>query len=155
MCEFAFLTVGLTPLRTRKARNKICERERQRSHTKNHLFIIPNTETHRPTTMCRAIALLAPFLVCADAFVLKPQTKASTRIAPSMFALYDKEGHHITINPMDGFKGVDMERARVCAEHFGECTVEEMEALKSSKCVQGQPIVDCDPQNGTHCLVLT
>ena len=150
LSEFAFLTVGLTPLRTRKARNKICERERQRSHEKPPF--VHNTE-HRPTTMCRAIALLAPFLVCADAFVLKPQTKASTRIAPSMFALYDKEGHHITINPMDGFKGVDMERARVCAEHFGECTVEEMEALKSSKCRDSQSLTAI--HNGTHCLVLT
>ena len=86
--------------------------------------------------MCRSsTALLAALLASssADAFVVHPQINQAVRRLAPVSALYDKEGHHIAINPMDGFKGVDLERARVCAEHFGECTVEEMEVLKSSK----------------------
>lgn len=44
---------------------------------------------------------------------------------------------HITVNPMEGYKGVDLARAKECAEHFGECSVEEMEDLRKSELVSG------------------
>ena len=80
--------------------------------------------------------LLAALLVAADAFVVQPHT-ASRSVFLS--AQYDKKGHHITVSATDGFdSSVDVERARVCAEKFGECTVEEMEALKDSKLVDAR-----------------
>jgi len=71
----------------------------------------------------------AALAVAADAFVVQPRHPAVS----SLTAKFDKEGHHITINPMEGYKGVDVERARECAENFGECSVEEIEQLKNSK----------------------
>lgn len=40
--------------------------------------------------------------------------------------------HHIEYNPMAGYQGVDLDRAKECAEHFGECTVDEMALLRES-----------------------
>lgn len=39
----------------------------------------------------------------------------------------------LTFNPLEGYQGVDLERARHCADNFGACSVEEMEFLKQSK----------------------
>jgi hypothetical protein len=39
----------------------------------------------------------------------------------------------LSFNPLEGYQGVDMDRARHCADNFGACSVEEMEFLKQSK----------------------
>ena len=44
-----------------------------------------------------------------------------------------EDDHHIAFNPMAGYKSVDLDRAKDCAEHFGQCTVEEMQELRDSK----------------------
>ena len=75
----------------------------------------------------------AALTVAADAFVVQPRHHHAVSSLTAAAAKFDKEGHHITINPMEGYKGVDVERARECAEHFGKCSVEEIEQLKNSK----------------------
>lgn len=91
--------------------------------------------------MPRSILLAtAALLVAADAFVVRPVSRVSSPLS----ATYDKKGHHITINPMEGDKGgVDLERARECADNFGKCTVEEIQELRDSKSqrAQGHTIV--------------
>lgn len=74
--------------------------------------------------------IFALVVVSADGFLgVRPQPlphRAYTK-------LYAKDQGDMMINPMEGYQGVDIERARLCAENFGACTVEEMEMLKSSK----------------------
>jgi hypothetical protein len=41
--------------------------------------------------------------------------------------------HDLSFNSLDEYLPVNLERAKQCADHFGECSVEEMEALRNSK----------------------
>lgn len=78
----------------------------------------------------RLLLTFTLFVASADAFgVVQPRSRSFGALA----AKFDKKGHHITVDPMDGNKVVDMNRAKHCAENFGECSVEEMEFLKNSK----------------------
>lgn len=72
------------------------------------------------------------FVVSTNAFVVvKP---LSRRTGVALTAKYDKQGRHISVDPLDGsYKSVDMNRARECAENFNQCAVEEIEQLKNSK----------------------
>ena len=82
---------------------------------------------------CRLLHLtITLFVASANAFVGVQPRSRSTGVA--LAAKYDKQGHHITVDPMDGFKkSVDLNRARECAENFGKCSVEEIEQIKNSK----------------------
>jgi len=44
------------------------------------------------------------------------------------------EPHHIAFDA-GGHRIVDKERAKACAEHFGECSLEEIEQLRDGTCV--------------------
>jgi hypothetical protein len=66
------------------------------------------------------------------AFVIHPQ-KVSHRTSSTQLAQaprFDKEGHHIDMNFVSTGNVVDHERAQYCADHFGSCSVEEIEAMK-------------------------
>jgi hypothetical protein len=82
--------------------------------------------------MPRFLTLLTLFPVGVAAFTVRPQI-SSPFVVLKASNKYDEKGHHITMNPMEGYKGVDVERARDCAEHFGKCSAQEIEDLKSSK----------------------
>jgi hypothetical protein len=79
----------------------------------------------------RLLLTVALFLASTDAFVVVQQPYA--RRTGALAATYDKKGHHISVNPMEGNKSVDINRARECAENFGKCSIEEMEQIKNSK----------------------
>lgn len=40
--------------------------------------------------------------------------------------------HDLSFNSLDDYLPVNLERAKQCADHFGECSVEEMEALRNN-----------------------
>ena len=70
-------------------------------------------------------------------FVFKPSKASQLRTAdphPDAAAAASAVGgdSHIMFDPMEGYKGVDMARAHACADHFGQCTVEEMQELRDS-----------------------
>jgi hypothetical protein len=75
----------------------------------------------------------APFVLIlfstAMAFAPMPKSRRSRLVLHD----YDKTGHHISFNPMEGYKPVNEKRAKECAEHFGECSVEEMEYIRDSE----------------------
>ena len=39
----------------------------------------------------------------------------------------------LTFNPAEGYRSVNLPRANYCAEHFGVCSLEEIEDLRDSK----------------------
>ncbi len=46
----------------------------------------------------------------------------------------EKDTHGLAYDPMEDYQSIDMERAKQCAENFGECSIEEMEHLRNSEC---------------------
>jgi hypothetical protein len=70
-------------------------------------------------------------------FAARPAKKGSqartTASDPHPDAAATLEGDaHIMFDPMAGHKGVDMARAHACADHVGQCSVEEMQELRDS-----------------------
>jgi hypothetical protein len=66
----------------------------------------------------------------AIAFAPMPKSRQSRLV---LHGYEETGGHHISFNPMEGYKPVNEKRARECAEHFGECSVDEMEHLRDSE----------------------
>jgi len=60
---------------------------------------------------------------------LAPNSKSLQTTSPKFFATKDR---HITFNPFEGYQAVDIDRAKECAENFGECSVQEIEQLRSN-----------------------
>lgn len=81
-------------------------------------------------TMLKSIILVlltgAPF---ASSFFVKPIGRRTRTIISDV----EKDTHGLAYDPMEDYQSVDMDRAKVCAENFGECSVEEMERLRNSK----------------------
>lgn len=67
----------------------------------------------------------APF---ASSFVVKPMAGTARVVMYDV----DEKDHDLMYNPMDDYQSVDMDRAKRCAENFGECSIEEMEHLRDS-----------------------
>jgi hypothetical protein len=81
--------------------------------------------------MTMKILLLSSVLLsAATAFHVMPQSMQTSR----RWALKDVDEKHLSFNPLEGYQGVDVNRAKECAEHFGKCSVEEMEELYNSEC---------------------
>lgn len=88
------------------------------------------------TTM-KSLSVLSKLIVVlagtsSDAFVVKPRNAISA-VCRQAYKYEDAKEHHVTFNPMEGYQSVNEQRARECAEHFGQCSVEEMEQLRESK----------------------
>jgi hypothetical protein len=66
----------------------------------------------------------------ADAFVVKPASRRETWT--TFLKEYDAKSKHLTFDPFEGYMGVDMERAKECADNFGKCSVEEMKLIKDN-----------------------
>jgi hypothetical protein len=65
--------------------------------------------------------------------VVMPLKASQLRTAdPNPDAATVEGDSHIMFDPMEGYKGVDMARAHACADHFGQCTVDEMQELRDS-----------------------
>jgi hypothetical protein len=78
-------------------------------------------------------------------FAVRPAKKGShvhtTASDPHPDAAATLEGDaHIMFDPMAGHKGVDMARAHACADHFGQCSVEEMQELRDSYVYGGRGV---------------
>jgi hypothetical protein len=55
-----------------------------------------------------------------------------------------KEDSDLTFDRMEGYpQSVDFARAKECAEHFGECSVEEMDILRKSECNIALHLIRC------------
>lgn len=78
--------------------------------------------------MMNSITLLLAFLGEALAFHVVPSTRVVTRLESAT----SHENNHLNFNPMEGYRSVDMARAKECAEHFGECSLEEIQDLRDS-----------------------
>jgi hypothetical protein len=55
---------------------------------------------------------------------------ALSRLAMNSATTEPQQRGHVSFDP--AYKGVDMARAHDCAEHFGKCSVEEMQELRDS-----------------------
>jgi hypothetical protein len=69
----------------------------------------------------------------AEAFVVPKVSRRTSSTQLSQAPRFDKEGRHIAMNVVSTGGGVDLERAQYCADHFGACSVEEVEAMKHGK----------------------
>jgi hypothetical protein len=78
----------------------------------------------------RILTIICCLISLSTAFHVErlPKPRTSRRFATT------EEEHHITFDPVAGYKGVDVERAKECAEHFGKCDVKEIQELRDSKC---------------------
>jgi hypothetical protein len=66
-----------------------------------------------------------------SSFVVKP-VGLGGRARTVMYDI-EKDTHSLAYDPMEDYQSVDMERAKQCAENFGECSIEEMEHLRNSE----------------------
>ena len=88
-----------------------------------HSFDLSTTRDTMMMTRTPTILSLACLATTTSAFLVQSKKSALT-IAP-----VSKSENDLAFNPLDGLGPIDMERAHYCAEHFGECSVEEMEEL--------------------------
>ena len=79
--------------------------------------------------MMNRTLLLAILASTASAFHVLPRSRYGGRVILQA----TKESEDLTFNPAEGYKGVDLARAKECADNFGKCSVEEIEELRSSK----------------------
>ena len=75
----------------------------------------------------RYLLSLSFFTVAVTAF--QPRPSGHNR----RLVILKAEDKSLTFNPMEGYQSIDLKRAKECAEHFGKCSVEEMEQLKDSE----------------------
>jgi hypothetical protein len=61
------------------------------------------------------------------------QVTPHDRMRLSLVVFSTSSDSDLYFNTMDNFNAVNVERAKDCAEHFGECSVQEMEDLKESE----------------------
>jgi hypothetical protein len=73
--------------------------------------------------------LFVPIIGSVSGFMLK----ASVRRLASPWIRGVCELKALAVNPLEEFQTVDMDRVKDCAEHFGKCSVKELEHLRSSK----------------------
>jgi hypothetical protein len=76
------------------------------------------------------------FILSSTAMAFAPMPKSKSLLRSRLVlhgGRFDEAGHHISFNPMEGYQPVNEKRARECAEHFGECSVDEMEFLRDSE----------------------
>jgi hypothetical protein len=84
--------------------------------------------------LTRFLPSLLILVSTAMAFAPMPKSKSlHSRLVLHDGARFDEAGHHISFNPMEGYQPVNEKRAKECAEHFGECSVAEMEFLRDSE----------------------
>jgi hypothetical protein len=89
------------------------------------------SQTRTPQTMLLLVLLLHPLWMDeTEAFVIPKVARRSSSTQLSQAPRFDKEGHHIDMNVVSTSGGVDHERAQYCADHFGACSVDEVEAMK-------------------------
>jgi hypothetical protein len=69
----------------------------------------------------------------AMAFAPMPKSKSLHSRLVLHGSRFDEAGHHTSFNPMEGYQPVNEKRAKECAGHFGECSVDEMEFLRDSE----------------------
>jgi hypothetical protein len=72
-------------------------------------------------------------IIFSTATAFAPMPKSKSRRSRLVLHGYDEASRHISFNPMEGYQPVNEKRARECAEHFGECSVAEMEHLRDSE----------------------
>jgi hypothetical protein len=91
---------------------------------KNHLFSIVATSNF----------VLVDAFFAASAIIITPQKEmSSSSSALDFIGTYDAKGRHLTFNPQDDFNVIDHDRAKECIEKFGECSIQELEQIKSRK----------------------
>lgn len=93
----------------------------------------------------RYLSSLLILFSTAMAFAPMPKSKSTSRRSLLVVhgSRFDEAGHHISFNPMEGYQPVNEKRARECAEHFGECSVEEMQYLRDSELPPSSTFVVC------------
>jgi hypothetical protein len=85
--------------------------------------------------MKHCLAFLLFVASTASAFQVSPKSK-SGRCCRLVLCNVDEKEHQLSFNAMEGYKSVDLARAKDCADHFGKCSVEEMEQLRNSKSIE-------------------
>jgi len=83
-----------------------------------------------------AVAFVLHIATEADAFGMVPRPRFAGPRSTQVALKSTEDGRHIAVDPMAGesSKPVDMARAKDCADHFGKCSVEEIEALRDGMC---------------------
>jgi hypothetical protein len=84
------------------------------------------------TTMKMIPCLLFFVLQLSSAFHVQPAVRPAAMIKKPLCAT--KGGGDMSFHTSGNFRNdVDMDRAKDCAEHFGKCSIKEMQQLKHGK----------------------
>ncbi|GAX18341.1 hypothetical protein FisN_23Hh235 [Fistulifera solaris] len=80
--------------------------------------------------LTRIICVILSGTSFASSFVVKPVGIGGK--ARTVMWDIEKDTHGLAYDPMEDYQSIDMERAKQCAENFGECSIEEMEHLRNN-----------------------